>query len=203
MDRVNKLNEPRFPFPDMRHLSTGIIDSLRSTFEDHACEYRDAVRIRGGFMRCCESYQESTSVHLPTPMLWHIREEINQFTDINDPNFPQLLNKYLRLVIEDSKIAFPNALASKVFITGVPYAVDSSRQFLTLVSAIFNALEHQSNGQMANNEHLIETILLQNPMLIIYLRKRLNKALERMQCFATGSTDTGMNLAILTDAICA
>jgi hypothetical protein len=63
-------------------------------------------------------------------------------------------------------------------------------------------MECQSTGNIGSNERLIQKILLQNPTVRIYLRERLAKAVEKTECFAIGSTDTGMNLAILTDVIC-
>jgi hypothetical protein len=44
------------------------------------------------------------------------------------------------------------------FITGVPYAIDSSRQFLTPVYAVFNTLDRESNGKFRTNERLIQKI---------------------------------------------
>jgi hypothetical protein len=46
------------------------------------------------------------------------------------------------------------------------------------------------------------TILVQNATLRIYVRQRLNQAIQKMECFAIGSTDTGMNPAILSHVIC-
>jgi hypothetical protein len=124
----------------MHRPSTPIPDYMRSTLQDEPYQCCDAVRICGGFMRCCESYEESIRLHLPQAMPLDIREEINHFTEMNDPNFPRRLNSYLRPVIQNAKIRSPNAIALKIFIIGFPYEVDSSRQFLTLVYAIFNAI---------------------------------------------------------------
>jgi hypothetical protein len=137
------------------------------------------------------------------PMSLDIREQINKLTEMNDPNFPRCLNRYLRPVIQNAKIASPNSAASTIFVLGIPYAVGSFRQFLTPVYAIFNAIERESSGIIGSNERLIQKkILFQNATLRKYVRERLTKAVEKMECFAHDSTDTGMNLAILIDVIC-
>jgi hypothetical protein len=69
--------------------------------------------------------------------------------------------------------------ASTVFITGVPYAIGSSRLFLAPVYAVFNALERESNRKFGTDERLIQKILLANPTLRIYLREQFNKAIEK------------------------
>jgi hypothetical protein len=131
-----------------------------------------------------------------------IRKQINKFTEMNDPNFPRRLNRYLRPVIQNARIASPNSAASTIFITRIPYAVDSFRQFLTPVYAIFNSLDRESSGIIGSHESLIQTILLENATLRRYVRERLTKAVEKMDYFAHDSMDTGMILAILDDAIC-
>jgi hypothetical protein len=68
MDRIHEISEPMFPFPNMRHPSIAITDYMRSKFQDDRCQYGDAVRILGGFMRCCEHYRESIGVDLPHAM---------------------------------------------------------------------------------------------------------------------------------------
>jgi hypothetical protein len=69
-------------------------------------------------MRCCEDCPESIAVHLPQAMPLSMRDEINRFTEMNDPNFPRRINRCLRPVIQNAKITSPNAGASTVFITG-------------------------------------------------------------------------------------
>jgi hypothetical protein len=202
LDRIHKISNPLFPFPDMRDLNPVITDYLRLTFEEQPCQYCGAVRIRGRFMRCCEGYENSIVRHLPPPMPLDILQEISHFIQMNNPNFPRTLNRFLRPVLQYAKIASPKAAASTIFINGIPYGRDSSNQFLIPVYAVFNALERQPNRIIRNQDRIIQKILLLNPTLRIYLRERLDKAVKNISCSPVDSTDPGINLAILTDAIC-
>jgi hypothetical protein len=82
-----------------------------------------------------------------------IREEIDQLAEMNKPNFARRPNRYRRPVIQNTKIASLNASASTVFITRIPDAIDSFRQFLRPVYAIFNATERHSSGNIGSIEH--------------------------------------------------
>jgi hypothetical protein len=87
--------------------------------------------------------------------------------------------------------------ASTVFLRGIPYAVDSFRQFLTRVYAIFNALEGECNGTGHVSTRLIGAILEENEVLKNYVRDRISNAVDSMRLLLVGSPDPGMNLAIL------
>jgi hypothetical protein len=54
-----------------------------------------------------------------------IGRAIEEFTAKGKPNFPRILNADLRPVIQIAHMSSPNAAASTVFLTGVPYAFDS------------------------------------------------------------------------------
>jgi hypothetical protein len=132
-----------------------------------------------------------------------IRQQINKSAEMNDPNFPRRINKNPRPAIQNARIASPNSAASTIFIPGIPYAFDSFRQFLTPVYAVFNAMDRQSSGIIGSHERLIHEILLESATVRRSVRGRLTKAVEKTDCFAHDSMDTGVNLAILNDAICA
>jgi hypothetical protein len=53
------------------------------------------------------------------------------------PNFLRILNHDLRPVLQHARGSSPNAGASKVFISGIPYALDSYRTFNNPVYAVF------------------------------------------------------------------
>jgi hypothetical protein len=53
------------------------------------------------------------------------------------PNFPRILNRDLRLVLQHAPVSSPNAGASNLFISGIPYALDSCHQFIIPVYAVF------------------------------------------------------------------
>jgi hypothetical protein len=64
-----------------------------------------------------------------------------QFQSLAVPNFPNILNRDLRPVIQNANIRAPRASGLMVFIPGIPYTCDSYRQFLTPVYPVFNGLD--------------------------------------------------------------
>jgi hypothetical protein len=53
------------------------------------------------------------------------------------PTFLWILNRDLRPVLQHARVSSPNAGASNVFMSGIPYALDSYRQFTTPGYATF------------------------------------------------------------------
>jgi hypothetical protein len=198
MNRVREIAHPEFPFPDLRGCADPtLFQFIRSEYEMPPCEHCGSVKILGGFMRCCEGFSDEIQQNLPDPMPGNIRRVIEEFTANGRPNFPRSLNANLRPVIQNAKISSPNAAASTIFLTGMPYAVDSFRQFLTPVYAIFNALDRESTGNEDVNSRLVRVILEHNETLRNHVRNRIDTAVQRMQVHLVGSADDGMNLAIM------
>jgi hypothetical protein len=91
----------------------------------------------------------------------------------------------------------PNGAASTVFPRGILYVLDSFRQFLVPVYAIFNALEGESTGSEDVSGRLIRAIMTQNEVRKNYVSGRISNAVAGVRVRLIGSPDPGMNLAIL------
>jgi hypothetical protein len=100
-------------------------------------------------------------------------------------------------VIQNAKITSPNGPASTVFISGIPYAVDIFRQFLSPVYAIFDRSERRLafSGQDARVGKIVTDVLAANPVLRADVRERLRSAGE-IAFPGMDKPDQGMNLAI-------
>jgi hypothetical protein len=114
-----------------------------------------------------------------------------------DANFARKMDRDLRPVIQNAKITSPNAPASTVFISGIPYAVDIFRQFLTPVYAIFDRFERRLafSGQDARVGKIVTDVVAANRVLGAYVRERLRSAGE-IAFPGKDEPDHGMNLAI-------
>jgi hypothetical protein len=91
----------------------------------------------------------------------------------SNPNFPRILNRDLRPVIQRACISSPNGRASNVFISGIPYALDADRPFTAPVYAVF------SRGQRG----------LPIP-LVIYRRLSMSFSLKTKHCKAISEIDS-------------
>jgi hypothetical protein len=87
-------------------------------------------------------------------------------------NFPRILNRDLRPVLQHARVSSPNAGASNVFISGIPYALDSYWQFITPVYAVFFRTQQPISIPSGGTEEIITFILSQNRTLQGYLRDR-------------------------------
>jgi hypothetical protein len=92
---------------------------------------------------------------MPDAIICGIENEIAQ----TNLNYPRRLNRDLRPVIQNADIRAPRAAGSAIFITGVPSAVDTYRQFRTPVYAIFNALDHDQTEPTDLHPRLIRAIM--------------------------------------------
>jgi hypothetical protein len=99
-------------------------------------------------------------------------------------------------VIQNANIRSLRAGGSTIFITGIPYARDSYRQFLTPVYSVFNALARNAATLRGSRYTFIGRILSETEILTEYVRDHVQKAIVEMQISVPGSTDQGMNLAI-------
>jgi hypothetical protein len=81
-----------------------------------------------------------------------------------------------------------------VFIYGIPYALDSYWQFITLLYAVFFRTQQRIPISPGGTEDIITSILSQNRILQDYLRDRLDSVRE-ITTVAMDEPD-GMNLAI-------
>jgi hypothetical protein len=186
-----------FEFPDMRQPNDDVRAFLRTMFEPNPCLHCGAVQITGGFTRYCNGYSEVIKNHLPQEMPMDLRREIERRTNETSPNFPRILNKDLRPVIENANIRSSRAGGSTVFITVFPSVRDSYRQFLTPVYSVFNALDRDPITMRGSTDTWIRRIVSENETFPEYIHDHTRKAVIEMQISVPGSIDQGINLAIL------
>jgi hypothetical protein len=121
-------------------------------------------------------------------------DHIVELTQSNS-NFPWILNRDLRPVLQHARVSSSNAGASSVFISGIPYALDSCRQFVTPVYALFFRTQQRIPMPPGGTEEIIASILSQNRTLQGYLRDGLASVRE-IATVAMDEPDDGVNLAI-------
>jgi hypothetical protein len=125
------------PFPDMRDLNEDIPNKIRQWAEIPPCPHCGTVLLQGMSHKfCCKPFAGRIRNHLPPPIG---RELLNHIVELAQsiPNFPRILNRDLRSVLQHGRVSSPNASAANVFISGIPYALYSYRQFITPVYAVF------------------------------------------------------------------
>jgi hypothetical protein len=92
------------------------------------------------------------------------------FTKSN-PNFSRILNRDLQPVLQYACVWSPNASGLNLFISGIPYALDTYRQFTTSVYAVFSRNDRGLLAPSGDTEEIITFILSQNHTLQHYLRQ--------------------------------
>jgi hypothetical protein len=105
------------------------------------------------------------------------------------------LNLDLRPVLQHARVSSPNAGASNVFISGIPYALDSYWQFTTSGYAVSFRTQQQIPIPPSGTEEIVTSLLSQNRTLRGYLRDRLDSVRE-IATVTMDEPDDGMNLAI-------
>jgi hypothetical protein len=111
------------------------------------------------------------------------------------PNFPRILNHDLQSVLQYTRISAPNGLASNLFISSVPYALDTYHQFTTPVYAVFSRNDRGLPMPPGEIKEIIASILSQNRTLAGYLRDR-SDPLREIGIVSMNEPDEGMNLAV-------
>jgi hypothetical protein len=111
------------------------------------------------------------------------------------PNFPQILNRGLRPVLQHFRVSSPNSGAPSVFISGIPRALESYRQFITPVYAALFRTQQRIPIPPGGTKEIIISILSQNRILQGYLRHQLDSVRE-IAIVAMDEPDDGMNLTI-------
>jgi hypothetical protein len=81
------------------------------------------------------------------------------------PNFPRILNHDLRPVLQHARVLSPDAGASDVFISSIPYTLDSYRQFITPVNAVFFRTQQRIPIPPGRTEEIIASIPSHNKRL--------------------------------------
>jgi hypothetical protein len=184
-----------FPFPDGKDLDPEVVRYVREWAEVEPCEHCGAVLVRGmptGF--CCRPFEDSIRDHLPHELDAEILSRILELAKEN-ANFPRLLNRDLRPVIQNAEIRSPHGPAANLFISGIPYAIDTFRQFVTPVYAVFDRCDRALPIRIPDSEGLIAAILDRNPILREYLRGRLDSVVE-IALASMPEPDPGMNLGV-------
>jgi hypothetical protein len=101
----------------------------------------------------------------------------------------------LRPVPQHTGVSSPNASASTLFISDIPYALDSYQQFITPVYAVFFRTHQRIPIPPGATTGIIASILSQNRILQGYLRDWFDSVRE-IVTVAIDEPDDGMNLAI-------
>jgi hypothetical protein len=83
-----------------------------------------------------------------------------------------------------------------VFISGIPHALDSYRQFISPVYVVFFRTQQRISIPPGDTEDTIASVLSQNRTTQGYLRDRLDSVRE-IATVAMDEPDDGMNLAIV------
>jgi hypothetical protein len=131
-----------------------------------------AVLLRGmSYEFCCKPFTGRIRNHLRPPIG---RELLNHIVELTQsiPNFPRILNHNSWLVLQYARVSSPNGGALNVFISGIPYALNSYRQFITPVYAVFFRTQQRIPIPPGGTEEIIVFILSQNRTLQGYLRDR-------------------------------
>jgi hypothetical protein len=183
------------PFPDIRDFNEDIANKILQWAEISPCPHCGAVLLRGMFYEfCCKPFAGRIRNHLPPPMDRELFDHVVELTQ-SIPNCPRILNRDLLPVLQHARVSPPNVAASNVFISGIPYALDSYRQFITPVYAVFFRTQQRIPNPPGGIEEIIASILSQNKTFQGYLRDRLDSVRE-IAPVAMDEPGDGMNLAI-------
>jgi hypothetical protein len=99
------------------------------------------------------------------------------------------------MVLQQARVSSPNAGASTLFISGIPYVLHSYWQFITPAYAIFFPTQQRIAMPLGGTEEIITSILSQNRTLQGCLRDRLDSVRE-IAIVTMDELDDGMNLAL-------
>jgi hypothetical protein len=123
-----------------------------------------------------------------------VLDEIVHFTQSN-PNFPRFLNRDLRPVLQHVCVSSPNGAASNLFISGIPYAVDTCQQFCRPVYTVFSRTDQALARPSDEIQQIIARILPHNETLHGCVRQGLDCA-RQIVTVLMAEPDEGGNLAI-------
>jgi hypothetical protein len=107
---------------------------------------------------CCKPFAGRIRNHLLPPVCQELLIHIVELTQ-SIPNFPRVLNRDLRHVLQHACVSSPNAGASNVFISGIPYALDAYQQFITPVYAVFFRTQQRILIPPGGTEEIIASVL--------------------------------------------
>jgi hypothetical protein len=149
----------------MTDFNEDITDIIRQWAEIPPCPYCDIVLLRGiSHEFCCKPFVGRIRNHSPPPIGRELLDHIVELTQ-SIPNSPRILNRDLPPIFQYARVSSPNAGAPNVFISGIPYALDSYRQFITPVHAVFFRTQQQIPIPPGGTEEIIASILSQNRIL--------------------------------------
>jgi hypothetical protein len=121
-------------------------------------------------------------------------QRIIRLTESN-PNFPRILNRYLRPVLQHTWVSSPNTGVASLFISRISYALDADRQFGWPVYVVFDRRDRGFSTSPRDIQEIIALVLSKNETLRGYLRDRLSSARE-IAAVSMNEPDEGMNLAV-------
>jgi hypothetical protein len=146
----------------MRDFNEDIGNKICQRAEIPPCPHCGAVLLPGmSHEFCCKPFAGRIRNHLPPPIGRELLDHIVELTQ-SIPNFPRILNCDLRPVLRRAHVLSPNAGASNVFTSGIPSALDSSRQFITPVYAVFFREQQRIPIPPGGTKEIIASVLSQN-----------------------------------------
>jgi hypothetical protein len=154
----------------MREFIPEMAERIRKWAECSPCLHCRAVLLQGmpdGV--CCNPFGDRIRSNLLPSMDEGLPNHTIELIESNQ-NFPRILNRDLRPALRYACVSSPNAKALKLFISGIPYALDIYRQFTTPVYAVFSRNSRGVPRPLGDIEEMIDFIPSQNRTLSGSLR---------------------------------
>ena len=200
------------PFPDFRNIRNFDFTELLKKicpgqlYDNEKCPKCGAAKFTGKHTEYCCGDIENIKNHMISENVPPIiLAPIIEYSKIS-PNFPRNVNRLSRPVLQHSKVNNQYGGNSTVSITGIPYAVDSQKQFMNQVYITFlgydKILQHNIPGATsvikAEINVMIRALLNTNKGLKNYVQQcsePLNKLTEYYAYLK--SNDKGANVAVI------
>lgn len=166
------------------------------------CQNCGAVKFNSSYEENCCNNIIGIRKHFPTDLHEFIYGVLMQ--NIHVPNFAKHANLLLRPVVQNSDMRHTGGASNMLTIAGIPYAVDSRKQFINPVNLIFNGLDMKYGLSSLTNllrieiEDIIQFCLQNNENLSNYLlTKNTNLGGKDALVAYINEIDQGTNLAIV------
>jgi hypothetical protein len=189
-------SDPAWLFSDARHVSLELAHQVRQWAEMDLCESYGVVLLRGkpsGF--CCHPFDERIQDHLPHPVDTSTLRPIDSNTQ-SRASFPRSLNRTQQSVIQNMQIHSSYGPAPNGSITGILYAINTFRQFMTPFYAVFQRCDKSLPLHLRDWEPLTTAISKNNCVMTQSLRQSIY-SLQSIAMRSMLKADQCMNLAIL------
>jgi hypothetical protein len=110
--------------------------------------------------------------HLPHEFDPILLRRIEEFSGMQ-VNFPRILNRDLRPVVQNARMSGPRGGGATLFMSGIPYVLDPFRQFGTSVYAVFQKDHSGMAQQGGRTAGLISQLLKHNTVAGKNCRRRI------------------------------